>query len=204
VGIETHRISLQTVDGLHLDGDLAAVDGARAAAVLCHPHPLYGGDRFNPVIDALFDALPTAGITALRFDFRGVGESDGEHGGGSEEQLDVAAAVDLLGTASDAPLWVVGYSFGAVVALATMHTSIDGWVAIAPPLAMLPGAPPSADDHRPVHLIVPRHDQYSDPDAVAPIVRDWRNTSMTVVESADHFLNGHTRAVADLVIRAIG
>lgn len=213
MAIETQRVSIGAADGIHLDGDLRAVDGARAAVVLCHPHPLYGGNRFNPVVDTLFAALPGAGVTALRFDFRGVGDSEGTHDGGTAEQLDLAAAVDLLATAADVPVWAVGYSFGALVTLSTAHAGIHGYVAIAPPLALMfgdsssarfPGAPPCASDDRPVRLIVPRHDQYSQPDAVAPIIGDWTNTSMSVIESADHFLAGHQQRVAQLVVDAIG
>lgn len=204
MGIETLRIGIETVDHVHLDGDLTTVDGAVAAAVLCHPHPLYGGDRRNPVIDALFTGLPAAGVTVLRFDFRGVGESEGTHGDGIDERLDVAAAVDLLAAASDAPLWTVGYSFGALVALATTHPRIDGWVAIAPPLAALKGSPPGAAlDHRPVRLIIGRHDQFTTPDQAAPIVAGWRNTTTDVIESADHFLAGHLAAVTELVTLAV-
>ena len=73
--IET--VLIDALDGVQLRADLARVDGAAAGAVLAHPHPLYGGDRFNPIIDTLFQALPAAGITTIRFDFRGVNESGG-------------------------------------------------------------------------------------------------------------------------------
>ena len=62
-------ITLRTGDGLSLAADLALPPGApRAAAVLCHPHPAYGGDRYNVVVDALFRALPPAGVASLRLD----------------------------------------------------------------------------------------------------------------------------------------
>jgi alpha/beta superfamily hydrolase len=95
-------------------------------------------------------------------------------------------------------VWVIGYSFGAAVALSVTQSRLDGWVAVAPPLAMMNGAPLAADDHRPKHLVVPRHDQYSPPAAIEPVVADWANTSLVVVESADHFLAGHLARFVEL------
>jgi alpha/beta superfamily hydrolase len=209
VGIETLRVVLHTSDDLRLTADLRTVESPRAAAVLCHPHPLYGGDRTNPVVATLFDTLPDAGVTVLRFDFRGVGTSDGVHGDGRTEPLDVLAAVDALAMTlheqetDDVPLWVVGYSFGAVMALTTIDPRIAGWVAIAPPLAAMPGEPVASGDDRPKHLVVPRHDQFTDPDRIAPIVERWTSTTVDVIESADHFLAGHLRRVADRVVELV-
>ena len=112
-------LMLATSDGCSLDGDLSVPDGpVRAAAVICHPHPLYGGDRHNNVVDALFRALPPVGVAALRFDFRGVGRSTGKHGLGVDEGLDLVAALDELSSRWPAlPLIAAGYSFGSMVAL---------------------------------------------------------------------------------------
>src|SRR5690606_3558660 len=103
---------LTTSDGHAIEGDLTlpprGTDLA-GAIVLCHPHPQHGGNRFNPVVTALYDALPAAGHAALRFDFRR------EFAGGDGERLDVVAALDHLDTVAelaDVPRSVVGYSFG--------------------------------------------------------------------------------------------
>ena len=66
-------VKLTTADGLTLEGELAVPDEAWGAAVLAHPHPQYGGTMRSIVIGALFQALPEAGVAALRFNFRGVG-----------------------------------------------------------------------------------------------------------------------------------
>ena len=87
-------LSIATMDGLDLEADLALPDEIRGAVVLCHPHPQYGGDRFNTVVEALFRALPSAGFAALRFDFRGVNNSEGRHGGGVDERMDALAALE--------------------------------------------------------------------------------------------------------------
>jgi alpha/beta superfamily hydrolase len=200
--IET--VPITTLDGLLLEGDLAVPPGAKAHAVLCHPHPLHGGDRHNGVIEALFGALPGAGVNTLRFDFRGVNDSEGTHDEGDGERLDVAAALELLVSFDpDLPAWLVGYSFGSLVALDVVHPQVHGWVAIAPPLTMARTSRLAGSDHRPKRVIVARHDQFCPPEIVDPVTATWSNTVSQVVESADHFLAGRTAAVADLVVRAI-
>jgi alpha/beta superfamily hydrolase len=198
VAIETHPLDLHTADGLRLDADLTTAPSPRGGVVLCHPHPLYGGDRHHPLLSGVAAHLADHGVASIRFDFRGAGDSEGTHAGGVDERLDVAAAVDAVALLTDGPVWVIGYSFGAAVALSVTQSRLDGWVAVAPPLAMMNGAPLAADDHRPKHLVVPRHDQYSPPAAIEPVVADWANTSLVVVESADHFLAGHLARFVEL------
>lgn len=200
--IET--VPLTTLDGLQLEADLALQADPVAAGVVCHPHPQHGGDRFNSVVDAVFHALAARRVLAVRFDFRGVNDSQGSFDHGVGERLDVAAAIDVLThLRPDVPLWVVGYSFGAMVALDVVHPAVHGWVAVAPPLAMAPTPRLAGTDHRPKHVLVPRHDQFGPPDAVLPVLDTWPNTTVDIVESADHFLLGHTAEVGAVVARVI-
>jgi hypothetical protein len=91
----------------------------RAAAVVCHPHPSFGGTMHNNVVYRVARALRAHGISTLRFNFRGVGTSTGVHAGGVGEREDVTAALDLLaGHHPSLPLWLAGFSFGARVGLA--------------------------------------------------------------------------------------
>jgi hypothetical protein len=99
-----------------------AADGgaarARAAAVICHPHPLFGGTMHNKVVHAAAEAMVGAGLPVLRFNFRGVGGSGGRHDGGRGEQDDLRFLLDHLeGRLPGLPLLLAGYSFGAWVAL---------------------------------------------------------------------------------------
>lgn len=189
-------LSLHTSDGQTLAADIAEAQGERrGAAVLCHPHPEFGGNRFNPVVGSLFEALPAAGFTALRFDFRSA------HDAGVGERLDVFAALDALGGESNGahvpvPRFVVGYSFGAVVALTTGDPRIAGIVAIAPPLG--PGiAAPTV----PVLVLTPGDDQFFPPDRARPIVAEWPNATFEVLEGTDHFLHGLTDEVTERSVR---
>jgi uncharacterized protein len=184
-----NAIVLETSDGQRLAGDLARPAGeAVGGVVVCHPHPLYGGNRFNPVVDAVFRALPGAGFAAIRFDFRS------DHDNGRGERLDVVAALEALSDAlGDAvPLFAVGYSFGAMVVLTTVDERITARVAIAPPVTAAVAAPGS-----PVLALVARHDQYAPPERIIEATAAWPDVEIDVIESADHFLAGHTAAVAE-------
>src|SRR2546428_12194195 len=97
-----------------LEGRLAVPAGARAGVVICHPHPLYGGDMDNPVVVRVQQVCAELGLATLRFNFRGVGGSSGTHGGGVGEQDDARAALDALARAAGTgPLAVRGHSVGA-------------------------------------------------------------------------------------------
>jgi uncharacterized protein len=95
-------------------------DRAAAAAVICHPHPLYGGNMHNNVVKALKKGLLERGFACLRFNFRGTGRSWGSHGNGVDEMDDVLAAIDFVLQAHHVDhrtLLVAGYSFGCWVSL---------------------------------------------------------------------------------------
>lgn len=184
---------LTTSDGHVLAADLELpVGDARGGVVVCHPHPLYGGNRFNPVVEAIFRRLPDAGFAALRFDFRA------DHGGGETEPLDVVAALDALADAVGGPLAVAGYSFGAAMALraAADDDRITALALVAPPLARMTAPEPTV----PTLVLAPRHDQITLLDDATAIVDGWEHARLRVVESADHFLAGHVDAVGELVV----
>ena len=194
---------LDALDGIRLEADLVRVAGARGSVVLTHPHPLYGGDRFAPIVESLFTALPHAGFTAVRFDFRGVNGSTGEHDDGDAERLDVVAAIELLELVDpDAPVWLAGYSFGSIVALNVVDPRVAGWIAIAPPLDARARLLADAD-HRPKHLFVPQHDQFSGPANALALTANWRSTTVRTVDDADHFLAGRVGVVTDQVVAAL-
>ena len=193
--IET--LLVDTVDGLALEGDLALPASPIGAVAVAHPHPQFGGDRHSPVVDAVFRSLAADGFAALRIDFRGVGRSEGSYGDGVDERMDVAAALDAVSAfAPDGPLVAVGYSFGALVSLQVVDPRMAAWVAIAPPLGTLTAPPLAASDHRPKLVLAPAHDQFTSPDTMRELTADWSNTTVEVVEMADHFLGGRLGPVA--------
>jgi len=194
--VATETVLLHTADGLAIDAEVSVPPAPWAAAVVAHPHPLYGGDMHNHVVTALYRSLPAAGIATVRFDFRGVGLSEGEHDHGQGERLDVAAAVDLVAPyASDGPVVLCGYSFGAIVAAQVVHPRLAGWLLVAAPLGEAP-ALLAAPDHRPKLLLVPEHDQLTSPAEARRLTAGWAATTVEDVPMADHSLLGATAAVA--------
>ena len=205
--------ALVASDGTELEAEVSWPGDAVAVAVLSHPHPLYGGDMWNPLIDHLFGALPAAGIAALRYNFRGTGSSGGSHDDGRAEQLDAAAAFDAAArlaavqSGDGRPLAVVsaGWSFGGDVSLAADHDGLSAWIGIAAPLRIVDPADMAApSDPRLKLLLVPQHDQFRSPAEASEIASDWTNTRLEVISGGDHFLMGHARAVADQITSFVG
>ena len=193
--------SCATSDGLTLEAELAEAEGApRMAAVLCHPHPQAGGTMRSIVIGALFDALPRSGVTCLRFNFRGVGTSEGAYDAGVGEQLDVQAAIERLDgiVGPGLPMLLAGWSFGGDLALATVVDRVVGWLAIAPPLRMVPDFSTVAADPRPKLLALAEHDEFRTPASVEEATHDWVATEREVIGGASHFFVGRTDRLVEV------
>jgi alpha/beta superfamily hydrolase len=128
---------------LFLEGVLAIPEGAGPfpAVIVCHPHPLYGGSMDNNVVYSLSEALTRASLASFKFNFRGVGGSQGEFGQGIGEQEDVKAAISFINTvkAVDSKrIGLAGYSAGAGFALPVglNDVRIKALAAVSPPLPM--------------------------------------------------------------------
>jgi uncharacterized protein len=124
--------------GITLEGRLS-VGAVPGGAVITHPHPLFGGDMANNVVRTAVRALAAREMSALRFNFRGVGRSTGTYSGGLEEADDVAAALAFLKSRTPGPHLVLGYSFGAAVAGRALLQGLaaDGAIFMAPPVAFM-------------------------------------------------------------------
>ena len=111
-----------SASGIVLEGIFEKPKGETSfpAVVVCHPHPLYGGDMYNNVVSVICQALGQESIATLRFNFRGVGQSEGNHEEGIGEQEDVRAALGFLESSVGVDrgrIGLVGYSFGSRVAM---------------------------------------------------------------------------------------
>ncbi|MCY3909964.1 MAG: alpha/beta fold hydrolase [bacterium] len=193
---------LTTGDGLSLEVQWAMPDEPRAGVVICHPHPQHGGNMHSLVVSTLFTHLKEADCAVLRFNFRGVGRSEGEHDFGEGEQLDVRAAVEALAAKSNdhCPLVLAGWSFGADLALTCDAPELAGWFLVAPPMRVLDATRfKAAPDPRPKWLAVPERDQFNPPDQAQAAVADWTNTEIHPVGGADHFLVGRTDKLNSLI-----
>ncbi len=174
--------------GVILEGRLSPGAGS-GSAVITHPHPLFGGSMANNVVWTVVRSLAARDMSALRFNFRGVGRSTGTYGEGVEEAEDVAAAVEFLKSRAAAPYYVVGYSFGAAVAARALlqGLAVDGAILIAPPIAFmdldfLPRVPG-------IKLIaVGEQDQLCPPARLMALwPEDQARPEIRVIAGADHF-----------------
>jgi hypothetical protein len=185
-----------------LEGRLAVPAGARLGVVICHPHPLYGGDMESPVVARVTETCAGRGLATLRFNFRGVGASTGRHDAGLGEQDDVRACLEhLTGALGGHPrLALAGYSFGAAMAAAVAATApVSGVALVAPPLRVAEVAMP-VSLKGPVLVVVGAEDQYCPPDALERVRASLPAATVTVIDGADHFFFG---ALAPLG-RAVG
>jgi alpha/beta superfamily hydrolase len=109
-------------------------------ALVCHPHPLHGGTMNNKVTYAMYQTFAKLGFSTLRFNYRGVGESQGEWGEGEGELADASSALDFLQAHNTTArgLWITGFSFGAWVAMQLLmrRPETDRFVVVAPPANM--------------------------------------------------------------------
>jgi len=128
---------------LSLEGMLSLPEDARLspAVIICHPHPLFGGSMDNNVVASVSEALVQASLVAFRFNFRGVGRSQGRFGQGIGEQEDAAAAVSFISSVKEvdsSKIGLVGYSAGAGFGLPAgcKDERIKALAAISPPLSM--------------------------------------------------------------------
>jgi len=167
----------------------------RGGAVLCHPHPQFQGSMDNAVVVAVSRALVVSGFAALRFNFGGVGRSQGRYSGGPEEVEDTRAATNALEghLPPGAPINLVGYSYGAWVALQAGpgNHRVRRVVAIAPPLSLFDwnslGTIP-----QPVSIIAAEHDQFCPAEKLARLASEHGKavTVQATIAGADHFFWG--------------
>jgi alpha/beta superfamily hydrolase len=195
-------VRLQAADGVALEAEWSAAADAHATAVLCHPHPQYGGTMRSVVISALFTSFPERGISCLRFNFRGVEGSAGESTAGRDEPLDVIAALDAANDRSTGggPTVLIGWSFGADMALTIDDDRVAGWTAIAPPLRFRGASEYQAvgRNPRPKLLILAAHDEFRSPAEIGEETRQWNASRIEIVPGASHFFIGRTERVVAL------
>ena len=170
---------------------------ATHAALVCHPHPLYGGTMHNKVVYHAMKTLHSFGFPVLRFNFRGAGLSQGEHDQGRGEVDDVRAALDWLEAEFLLPIIFCGFSFGAATGLpaACSDRRVVGLISLGTPIAVEDRGytyPFLKDCAKPKLFISGSHDQYSSLKSLARVVElAPEPKELVVVEGADHFFEGH-------------
>ena len=189
----------------------AGAETATHAAVVCHPHPLFGGTLHNKVVFHTMKALHSFGFPVLRFNFRGTGLSQGEHDHGIGEVDDVRTALDWLDSEYHLPLIFAGFSFGAAVGLraACADPRVRATIALGVPVA-----PVAADTEEPrVYtyeflqscdtpklFVSGARDQFGPRaklDALVASIPDPKK--LVIIEGADHFFEGRLREMREAV-----
>lgn len=188
------------VGDIALEGLLAVPAGApRTAAVVCHPHPLYGGEMQNNIVTALVEAFQRAGIATLRFNFRGVGRSGGRHDDGKAEADDVYGAVTYLLSRCDvSTVAVAGYSFGSMVGLraGAQDPRVHRLIGVALPIARRDASFLEAVT-KPKLLISGTRDDISPAATLGDLYTKLRDPkSIVLIDGADHFFVGLEGKVA--------
>ena len=169
---------------------------------------MYGGSMYNNVVDAILDALWQAGYATLRFNFRGVGSSEGEHDGGPGEVDDAVAAATFIlsqpGVRKDG-LVMAGYSFGAMVAVSAGYerAEVTRIVAVALPIAM-------ADMRIPERATKPILQVSGDVDSYSPASEVRRlkekigdSAGVEIIAGADHFFGGREAELSRVINDAL-
>lgn len=176
---------------------------ARGTVVVAHPHPLFGGTMDNKVVQTLARAFVQSGWTALRFNFRGVGSSEGSYDEGRGEAGDLQAVVRAL--APEGPLALAGFSFGAYVTAQALQAlwpvrDVRAVVLVGTAAArfQVPALPPESHDRT---LVI--HGEVDDTVPLAAAL-DWarpQSLPVTVVPGVEHFFHGQLPLLKNLVVR---
>ncbi len=191
------------------DGRLEALlnagsPNATHAAVVCHPHPLYGGTLHNKVVFHAMKALNSFGFPVLRFNFRGTGLSEGEHANGVGEVEDVRAALDWLEGEFTLPVIFAGFSFGAAVGLRAAYSDDRVRALIALGLPAVP-VEERIDDRvydfeflracaKPKLFVSGSRDQFAPPGKLEALVNTFADPKKLVrIEAGDHFFEGRLK-----------
>jgi uncharacterized protein len=201
--ITERAVTLDGSPGVALEARLALPKGATAGVVICHPHPLYGGDMDNPLVLDVRDACQRAGLSTLRFNFRGTGRSTGRHDNGNGERDDVrvapAALTERLPVSGAVAL--AGYSFGAAMAaaVASAGEALGGLALIALPLvvAAYRSSVPPPNVRGPILVVAGDQDEYCPVSGLEGLRTQWARADVRVIEGADHFFGGRGAPLID-------
>jgi alpha/beta superfamily hydrolase len=170
------------------------------AAVVCHPHPLFGGTMHNKVVYQAAKTLHRFGLPVVRFNFRGVGLSEGRHDSGQGELEDVRAVLDFVAQEySGLPLLVAGFSFGSWVGLRAgcADSRVTELIGLGLPVASFKTRSFSYLDscEKPKLLVTGEFDQFGPPHELRAMVNSFRpnvvEQTQVVIIGGDHFFAGH-------------
>ena len=192
---------------MHIEGPVGRLEAAlqrpiepgAAVAILCHPHPLYGGSMNDAVLGLVGEALAEIDVNVLRFNFRGVGASQGSFDQGHGEVDDLLAVIDWAEAQGAGAVWLAGYSFGAHVVCQALPQAPQParLLLVAPPTAVMEmrlQAPPC-----PLDLFAGDGDQFVDCNAL----HRWPGARVHLIPGADHFFSAAAASLLEAIRKTL-
>jgi alpha/beta superfamily hydrolase len=189
----------------------AGNDNATHAAVVCHPHPLFGGTLHNKVVFHTMKALHSFGYPVLRFNFRGTGLSEGEHDYGNGEVDDVRAALDWMDAEFHSPLIFAGFSFGAAIGLRAAYSDdrVRALAAVGTPVAPVAAGSEQPrvytfdflrESQKPKLFVSGARDQFGPREKLEALVAGLAEPKkLVLIAGADHFFEGRLHELREAV-----
>jgi uncharacterized protein len=189
----------------------AGADNATHAALVCHPHPLFGGTLHNKVVFHTMKALNSFGFPVLRFNFRGTGLSQGEHDHGVGEIEDVRTALDWLDAEFHMPMIFAGFSFGAAVGLSAAHADprVQALIGVGTPVAPVAASEEEPrvytfdflkDCTKPKLFVSGARDRFGPREKLKALLASIpERKKLVVIEGADHFFEGRLRELREAI-----
>ena len=174
--------------------------------VITHPHPLYGGDMYNLVVETIVHVYNIKGYSTLKFNFRGVGKSQGQYDNGMGEQKDVLAALSFLADIGVEKIALAGYSFGAWVnahAVIQEDVFVDNMMMFSPPVGFMDFNAINAMNLL-KFVITGSRDDIAPVDAVKKMLPIWNpDARFEIIDGADHFYGGYLEQLESLLSSCI-
>lgn len=189
----------------NIDADLFLGNSdASFGCILTHPHPQYGGNMYNNVVEAVFDRLSSEGIPVIRFNFRGVGGSQGVYDGGEGEQLDTMAVCEYFEAHIPyiSKIILIGYSFGAAIGCAIIDKceKLSAYVAVSYPFTFISNYISDARTLKPKFFIMGSEDDFTSVDAFEQNYAAMPDPKQKkLVPDVDHFWSGMEEFLSDTI-----
>lgn len=177
----------------------------KKGVVVTHPHPLYGGDMYNMVVESIVHVYHMKGYSTLKFNFRGVGRSQGAYDNGLGEQKDVLSAISFLADMGMERIDLAGYSFGAWVNAHAIQGDgpVEQMIMVSPPVGFMDfNAIGTMNSLK--FVVTGNRDDIAPADAIEKMMSAWNpNACFEVIDGADHFYGGYLKQLETVLISRI-
>ncbi len=197
--INEKLVFIESEPGIMLEALIGTNSGNRAV-LLAHPHPLYGGNMYNNVVESMMEAYFTKGYTTIRFNFRGVGQSSGFYDNGVGERHDLKSVFNYIIRMGKSEVAMAGYSFGAWIIASCLNEldKVDHVTMVSPPVSVMDFSFIKYDSR--IKLIITgSQDEIAPMDLIETLAKKWNsNVKIEVIEGADHFYWGIT-SIKDII-----